>query len=263
MTKLGLKLVNNPLIKLVFKTPWIGIYPSFAAAAAAIPPGADIGYNQDKTREVFSNYPVDRMRPADYPILLHLRLLMQPGGRLVDLGGNIGMACYTAQKYYELPPQFEWVICDVPKVIEAARHVAARENGRSSYLRFTTDLKDAGRCDIFFSSGTLQFLEPSLPALLEQLPALPSSVLINRIPVWDRKAIATLHDIGFCISAYKVFNRDEFVSSMEAIGYRLVDTWPCPESTFSIRFRPRVRLNAYQGFYFSRAGSEGNAADQG
>jgi len=262
MTNLQLKLINNRLVKLIFKTPWIGIYPSFPEAMAAIPPRADIGYNQKKTQEVFGTYPIDRMRPADYPILLHLCLLMQPGGRLVDLGGNIGMACYTAQKYYDLPSNFEWVLCDVPKVIETAKEVAIREGEKSRFLRYTTSLKHAGPCDIFFSSGTLQYIESQLPELLAQLPELPAHVLINRIPVWDREAIATLHDIGFCISAYHVFNRSTFVASMEAIGYRLLDTWPCPESTFSIRFRPHVRLDAYQGFYFSRIDSEKNSADQ-
>lgn len=260
MTKLQLKLINHPLLKLIFKTPWIGMYPSFSAAMAAIPPQSDIGYNQKKTQEVFSSYPVDRMRPADYPILLHLRLLMKPGGRLVDLGGNIGMACYTAQKYYDLPSDFEWVLCDVPKVIETAKEVAAREGVKSRFLRYTTDLRGAGPCDIFFSSGALQYIEQQLPELLAQLPKLPQHVLINRIPVWDRKAIATLNDLDFCISAYHVFNRGAFISSMEAIGYRLADMWPCPESTFSIRFRPHVRLNAYQGFYFTRVDSEKNKA---
>jgi putative methyltransferase (TIGR04325 family) len=211
-----------------------------------------VGYNQDKTREIYSNYPIDRMRPADYPILLHLRELIRSGGRLIDLGGNIGMACYTAQKYYDLPFPFEWVLCDVPQVIEAAKEVAIREGEASRYLRFVTDLKDAKKCDIFFSSGALQFIEPPLPTLLGQLEELPSSVLINRIPVWDREAFATLHDIGFCIAPYHIFNRQAFTRSMEEIGYRLVDTWPCPESSLSIRFHPYLRLNAYQGFYFSR-----------
>ncbi len=252
MTNLGLRLINNPLLKLVFKTPWIGIYPSFSAALAAIPTQARIGYNQEKTREIFMSYPIDRMRPADYPILLHLRELLRPGSRLVDLGGNNGMACYTAQKYFKLPSPLEWVVCDVPAIIEAAKEVAVREGESSRFLRFTTELKDAGACDIFFSSGSLQFIEPPLPELLRQLPELPPAVLINRIPVWDREAIATIHDIGFCVAPYQIFNRQEFTGGMERIGYRLADTWTCPESTFSIRFRPHIRLDAYQGFYFSR-----------
>lgn len=252
MNRFTQKLITSPPLSLVFKTPWIGIYPSWSAALAAIPPDNRVGYNQEETKAVFSRVPTTRVRSADYPILLHLRNLLQPGMRLVDLGGNIGMAYYTALKYYPLPDPLEWVICDVEAVTETGRGVAVREGEKSKALRFVNRLEDAGHCDIFFSSGTLQFLEEPLPAHLKKLPELPKKLLINRIPVWDRKAIATIHDIGFCICPYCIFNRSEWVKSVEDLGYELVDDWPCPESTFSIRFRPDLRLNSYHGFYFSR-----------
>lgn len=250
MKKFSLLLKNNRIVRLVFKTSWIGIYPTFAKALADIPDHLKTGYDRESTRDVFTNYPIDRVRPADYAIMLHLRNLMKPGGRLVDLGGNIGMMCYTTQKYFALPQSFQWTVCDVPNVLEAGRQVAVREGNKSLPLHFVADLANAGRADIFFSSGTLQYIEAPLAAMLRQLPSLPPAVLINRIPVWEKKAISTIQDIGFCMAAYSVFNRTEFVSSMEALGYQLVDSWPCLESTFSIRFRPKIRLNAYEGFYF-------------
>jgi len=252
MNRFTQKLLKTPPLSLIFKTPWIGIYPSWSAALAAIPPENRIGYNQEETKAVFSQVPTTRVRPADYPILLHLRNLAQPGMRLIDLGGNIGMAYYTALKYFPLPQPFDWVICDVPAVTDTGKQVALREGDTSKALHFVNRLEDAGGCDIFFSSGTLQFLEEPLPALLKKLPALPKSLLINRVPMWDRPAIATIHDIGFCICPYCIFNRKEWVASVELLGYRMVDDWPCPESSFSVRFRPDLRLNAYHGFYFSR-----------
>jgi putative methyltransferase (TIGR04325 family) len=252
MNRLTQKLLKSPPLSLIFKTPWIGIYPTWAAAMAAIPPENRIGYNQEETKAVFSRVPTTRVRSADYPILLHLRNLTKPGMRVVDLGGNIGMAYYTALKYFPLPESFEWVICDVPALIETAQEVALREGEKSKALRYIHRLEDAGKCDILFSSGTLQFLEYPLPTLLQKLPQLPQTLLINRIPVWDRKALATIHDIGFCICPYSIFNRKEWIESVEQLGYQLVDDWPCPESTFSIRFRPDLRLNSYHGFYFSR-----------
>ena len=252
MNRFTQKLLKSPPLSLVFKTPWIGIYPTWAAAHAAIPPDNRVGYDQEETKAVFSQVPTTRVRSADYPILLHLRNLTQPGMRLVDLGGNIGMAYYTALKYYPLPEPFEWVICDVPAVTDTGKGVAVREGEKSKALSFVNRLEDAGKCQILFSSGTLQFLEEPLPVLLKKLPELPQSLLINRIPVWDRPGIATIHDIGFCICPYLIFNRKEWVQSVEQLGYRLVDDWPCPESTFSVRFRPDLRLNSYHGFYFSR-----------
>ena len=251
MKKLAFRLKNNPVVKLVFKNSWIGIYPTFADAQEAIPAQAKSGYDREATREVFSSYPIDRVRPADYAIMLHLRGLMQEGGRLLDMGGSIGMMCYTVQKYFSLPSSFQWIVCDVPRMVEAGEKVAVREGSASQPLRFITDLRDAGHCNIFFSSGALQYIPSPLASLLSTLQELPQTVLINRIPVWEEKAIATVQDLGFCMSPYSVFNRDEFVGSIEALGYRLVDSWPCLESTFSIRFHPRIRLNAYTGFYFS------------
>jgi len=252
MNRFTQKLISSPPLSLVFKTPWFGIYPTWADALAAIPPENRIGYNQEETKAVFSRVPTTRVRSADYPILLHLRNLLQPGMKVVDLGGNIGMAYYTALKYFPIPDPLQWTICDVPALIETAQLVAQREGEKSKSLRFVTKLEDAGPCDIFFSSGTLQFLEEPLPTLLKKLPELPKTLLINRIPVWDRHAIATIHDIGFCVCPYCIFNRSQWIESIEALGYELTDDWPCPESTFSIRFRPKLRLRNYHGFYFTR-----------
>ena len=251
VNKLSLKAKNNRLVKLVFKTPWMGIYPSYQQALAAIPADSRIGYNQQETFDVFRTLPIDRVRPADYPIMLHLRELLRENQNLVDLGGSIGMMYYTTKKYLTLPEGLEWVVCDVPKMTDAGRELAAREADRSRQLHFVNDLGSAGNADVLFSSGALQFIEKPLPELLKELPQLPPAVLINRIPAWDYEPFATIHDIGFCLAPYQIFNRPNFISAMQAIGYTLADSWSCPESTFSVRFHPRIRLSAYSGFYFS------------
>ncbi len=251
-----LRAKNNRLVKLVFKTPWIGMYATYADALSAIPSEAHIGYNQQDTIKVFCEYPIDKVRPADYPVMLHLRGILKPGDRLIDLGGSTGMMCYTTQKYFTLPEGVEWIVCDVPKMVQAGLLVAERESDKSSPLRFVTSLAEAGKGRIFFTSGALQYIEKPLPELLRELPTLPEFLLINRIPARNQKAFSTIQDIGFCLTPYQIFNRAEFVASLEALGYELVDTWSCPESTFSVRFRPNIRLHAYAGFFFrQRAGS--------
>jgi putative methyltransferase (TIGR04325 family) len=152
-----------------------------------------------------------------------------------------------------LPENFEWIVFDVPAVLEAGRAVALREGEKSKALRFVSDVADAGRCDVFFSSGALQLIEDTLPELMQKLPSLPDHVLINRIPAWDGEPIVTLNDMGFSLAPYNLFNRKKWVAAVEELGYKLVDEWNCPESNFfSIRFQPRTRLNAYRGFYFVR-----------
>jgi putative methyltransferase (TIGR04325 family) len=260
MNRLTLKLVRNFPWSLLSKNPsfghvntWIGVFPTWAAAMAAIPAGNPVGYNQNAATDIFTNYPTALVRQSDYAYLLHLRNFARAGMRVVDVGGSIGSACYIAQKFFPLPENFEWAVFDVPAVLEAGRAVALREGEKSKGLHFISSLKEAGPCDVFFSSGALQLIEDTLPEMLQQLPRLPDHVLINRIPAWDREAVVTLNDMGFSLAPYNVFNRNQWVAAVEQLGYKLVDEWACPESNFfSIRFRRGLRLNAYRGFYFVR-----------
>jgi len=258
MNQWMLKLLTRSPLSRAFKSPrfgygsFIGVFPSWSAALAAIPSGFSVGFDQAAATPVFTNYPLKLVRTSDYPSLFHLRNLVQPNMRVVDLGGSVGAAYYNGLAFFSWPEQFEWVICDLPAVIEAAREVALREGEKSRALRFISNIEDAPACDIFLSTGSLQLIEQPLPALLKKLPGLPAKLLINRIPVWDREAICTLSDIGFNISPYKIFNRQEWVESVEQLGYRLIDDWECPGSTMSIRFHKQLRLHSYHGFYFSR-----------
>jgi len=259
MNRLTLKLVKSPLGSLIFgatrfghSSKWIGIFSTWAEAMAVIPTASPVGYDQEEATRVYLTYPTALVRPGDYPVLLHLRNILTAGARVLDVGGSIGMTYYMAQKFYTLPESLDWVVFDVPAVLEAGRQVALREGGKSKGLRFVDSLGEAGPCDVFCSTGALQLIEEPLTRMLEQLPQLPGHILLNRIPVWEGKAIVTLNDQGFSICPYKIFNRGDFVHSLEQLGYKLVDDWECPESKFSIRFQPRTRLDSYRGFYFRR-----------
>jgi len=254
-----LKLLKSPALSLIFRSgrfgysPCMGVFPSWSAAVAAIPPNIRVGFDQEESKTVFTNFPTTLVRPSDYPMLMHLREIVKPGMRVVDLGGSIGVAYYNAIKYFPWPEKFEWILCDVPAVIEAAREVALREGAKSASLGFVSDLADAGACDIFVSTGSLQLIEDSLPKLLSKLPQLPQKLLINRVAVWEGEDIFTLSDMGYSLCPYKVANRQRWVQSVEQLGYKLIDDWSCPESTLYIRFHRSLRLHAYHGFYFSRA----------
>jgi putative methyltransferase (TIGR04325 family) len=259
MNPLLLKVVKKLPWSLVSKNPrfgyanqWVGIYPTWAAAMAAIPKNNPVGYDQDAAREMFTHYPTSLMRPSDYATVVHLRTLLRPAMRVIDVGGSIGTAYYIAAKYFALPDPLEWVIYDVPAVLEAGRQVAEREGERGKGLRFLEKLEEGGRFDVFFSSGSLQLIEDTLPQLLAKLAELPKYVLINRIPVWDEPAYVCLNDMGFSFAPYNIFNRKAWVGAMEDLGYELADSWACPESRFTVRFKPKTRLNAYSGFYFKR-----------
>ncbi len=251
MSKLADYLRRSTLLHRIFVgTPWRGIYPTFQAALAAIPAEKRSGYNCKAAAETARTYPIFRRRHSDYATLFHLNRLLVPGARLMDFGGNVGIAYYILQQHGNVPRDIEWVLCDVPAIIKVAKELARTRPSRE--LFFTTDFHDAQSCDILLTAGALQYVEEPLDRLLSSLVRPPQSLLINRVPVWDRRTIYTRQNIGAFSCPYRVMNQQEFVDSILALGYRLVDDWDCPESSFSIRFHPRLRLHAYRGFYFEK-----------
>ena len=245
------RLQSNPIFREVFVgTPWRGVYSTFAAAQAAIPKGRSMGYDSESAARIFRTYPIFRKRPTDYVTSFHLEHLIREGSRIFDFGGNVGIAYYVYREYLPLPEKVQWLVCDVRAIAEVGRERA--QELHSDGLAFTTEFQKADGSDVLISAGTLQFVETSLAELLSGLRQPPPYLLVNRVPVWDRPHLTTLHQIDDFFCPYQVFNRTEFVESMNAIGYQLIDDWECPESTLSIRFRPKMRLSAYQGFYFAK-----------
>jgi putative methyltransferase (TIGR04325 family) len=235
-----------------YKNTYVGIFPSWAAAMNVIPANKPVGYDQEAATDIFVNYPTAIVRSGDYAVILHLRTFVREGMRVVDVGGSIGQTYYIAQKFFDVPESLEWNVFDVPAVLEAGRKVAIREGEKSKGLRFVSTWPEVGPCELFISTGSLQLIEDTLPSMLQRLPRLPDHILINRIPVWDREAVVVINDMGFSFAPYNIFNKQQWVASVEQLGYKLVDDWPCPESTLTIQFHPRLRLNAYRGFYFKR-----------
>ena len=69
----------------------------------------------------------------------------------------------------------------------------------------------------------------------------------------DRPTFYTTQDIGPSACAYRIGNRGELMSSLEGLGYTLVDSWACPESRCSVLFRPSLKVRNYAGMYFRLA----------
>jgi putative methyltransferase (TIGR04325 family) len=227
-----------------------GVYPTYAAALAAVPKKRKVGYDNKESSNMYP-YLLEFTRISDYAALFYLNQLARPGYRIFDFGGNTGLLYYNYQHRWTMPPNLQWTVCDVPAVIEAGRAFA--KTRPSEGLSFTSNFEDAAGADLLFTSGTLQYVPKTLPELLSELcDAKPRRILANRTALWDGPTFFTLQSLGPIVCPYRVQNRSEFVAGLEAQGYRVKDAWECPESRINVRWHIHHRIKAYAGFLLER-----------
>jgi putative methyltransferase (TIGR04325 family) len=225
-----------------------GVYPTFAEALAHIPSDRPAGYDNAETATFLGR--TSPMLPSEYPVLFWLSRLLADHPKVFDFGGYLGLNYNWYNGYGIFPPALHWTIYDVPAVIREGQAILAREP--DPRLEFTHDLSRAAGADILFASGSLHFCEDSLSVMLARLERLPPHLLINKTPTNWQPTYFTLNNMGPAISAYKIVNRTEFVASLEALGYELVDSWKNPDLTCYIPFHPDESVTSFDGFYFRR-----------
>jgi putative methyltransferase (TIGR04325 family) len=226
-----------------------GIYPDFAAAARDMPPHRLRGYDNDESA---ARALEDRLRifPFDYPVLFWLARCL-PGCKLLfDWGGNVGVTYYAYRRYLDYPPDLRWLVSDLPAVIAMGRRLQEQEPAPG--LAFTSTAEELGRAEVLLAAGSLHFMEDPFAGLCAA-GTLPRHVLLNKVPAYEKPSAVTLHNMGTAFCPYHLFNRAEFVSRFEGLGYRLVDQWKSPDLGCHIPFFPEHSIPAYSGFYFSRA----------
>jgi putative methyltransferase (TIGR04325 family) len=227
-----------------------GVYPNYAEALTAVPKHRKVGYDNKESSNLYP-YLLEFTKISDFAALFYLSQLVQPGYRIFDFGGNTGVLFYNYQRRWTMPPGVTWTVCDVPAVIEAGREYAKTHS--SEGLRFTSNFQEAAGADLLFTSGTLQYVPEAFAELLIRLGnAKPRFILANRTALWDGPTFFTLQSLGPVICPYRVENREEFVSSLEAQGYRVRDTWECPESGINVRWHIHHRIKTYAGLLLER-----------
>jgi putative methyltransferase (TIGR04325 family) len=228
-----------------------GVYPSRAAALAAIPKKRKVGYDNKESSNMYP-YLLEFTKISDFAALFYLSQLVVPGFRIFDFGGNTGVLFYSYQRRWTMPPDVQWMVCDVPAVIEAGRQFARTRP--SEGLSFTSNFEDVAGADLLFTSGTLQYVPETFAELLAKLGAnKPRFILANRTALWDGPTFVTLQSLGPVVCPYRVQNRKEFVAGLEAQGYRVKDTWECPESGINVRWHIYHRIKAYAGYLLERS----------
>lgn len=254
----GLQVVGRPLYRRYFRRPYqggnayYGMFESYSQALAAAPESMPNTYDVDAAAKMYRGQ-LRRVRSCDYPAMYWLSRLLGEGVRDVfDLGGHMGQAYYGFREYIDYPADISWRVHDVPAVMDAGRQWA-REHDPLERLGFADHPKDADGCDLLITTGALQYLEYSLPELLQGLAHAPADVLVNLVPMHLQQGYFTLQNLGIAICPYRVMCLPEFVDEMAALGYDMVDQWELVERHIRIPFEPTAAIDSYHGMYFRKS----------
>ncbi len=228
-----------------------GVFRTFDEARASAPKSRGVGFDHPAFGNEFRER-LSRVYPYDYPVLFWLRSLLEPGVRVFDYGGHIGVHFYAYRGYLDYPAGLRWCLCDVPAVVEAARSLA-HERGEGDQLTFTTDVRDAEGFHVLIAAGSLQYVEkPSLAVALTSLARPPQHLILNKLPLYDGDAFVTLQNAGPSFVPQHVFNREAFVEGLRSAGYEVVDAWEDRVHSCRIPFDARREVPQYSGLYLRR-----------
>lgn len=224
-----------------------GVFPDYRTAEQAIPASKLVGYNHREIGKIYFNA-MSKARDSDYPALFWLAKLLPHCRTVFDYGGNIGVSYYKFGNYLHFSPDIDWRVFDLPEICKVGEEVAV-EKGSTS-LKFTTRLEDADGIDIFFTTGSIQYIPEPLSTVISRLRVRPRHILINRVPLFDGPEFVTLEDVYPAVCAYQIFNRQRFLDSICELGYELVDVWTTLDLGCNVRWRPRHSFKAHSGLYF-------------
>ncbi|MEY2632674.1 MAG: hypothetical protein RIR00_1328 [Pseudomonadota bacterium] len=227
-----------------------GVYPDYASAAAAIPAWRSSGWDTAESAAIWIDH-IAPVRPSTYPVFFWLQALLQPGDTLVDYGGSIGLTYYGYRRRAALPTGSRWVVAEVPHISAQGRQVAERE-GVSGELQFVDSLETAPQGELLLAAGALQYMEHSVPGLLEQLGYRPRHILLNKLPLTQGSSFWSLQNFGPSVSPYCVYNEAEFLAYFSERGYRLRDRWQVAELDCQIPFHPEHGLDSFCGLLLER-----------
>ena len=223
------------------------VFNSFSEAVAAARPYTDGGFEHPeyaKRHMALAGAPA----PSDYPALFHMRGLIYDRAKIFDLGGSIGNLFYLYDRYLNLPSDCIWLVFELPALVELGQNLATTRG--ENRLQFSRKWEDAGGAELLIVSGSLHYFDTPLSQMVAGLPEKPSYILINRAPLIDGPTKATVQDCGTHRGGCVLYNRAEFVTAIEAIGYEAVDNWKVWELSLKVVGRPESSAFPYSGFFF-------------
>ncbi|MGH6829926.1 MAG: methyltransferase, TIGR04325 family, partial [Methylocella sp.] len=118
-------------------------------------------------------------------------------------------------------------------------------------VRFAAEWGEAEGVDLLITTAALHYFEKSLPAMISVLRRKPRYVLINRAPLVEGPAFATVQDgIRYRLACF-LYNRDDLIQGFESLGYELIDSWQIaePEHYVMVPCYPDRSVTAYSGLF--------------
>ncbi len=227
-----------------------GVYDSFEEAAAAAAKTGKPGHENPGNAETHWNL-ASALLISDYPVLYWMN---QAGSdlRVLDYGGNVGNLYYAYRKHLKVA-QLDWTVWDLPMMIEAGRSIAQEKNTPSE-LRFGVSSDPFPNVNFALLCGSYHYWEGTASDFVARFPAPPKHILINRSPMVDGevKDHATVQFSQYCALPCTIRNKRDLAAAFESAGYRLVDSWLCPEYSVKKSLFPRQSLDHCSGLYFQR-----------
>lgn len=227
-----------------------GVFSSMAAAAQSAPTTRPTGYDNPEAAQMYGDLR-EEVALADYPMIHWLARLSNDVRRVFDYGGHVGVKFYAYAPFLRLTAETVWTVCDVPRVTEAGRALAAQRS--EPRLRFATDFASSIEDqDLLICSGSLQYIEPTLAEQLTRVMRRPPHILLNTTPFHEGPTFYTLNSIGTAFCPYKIQNVGEFLEGLSRLGYELVHRWKIPGKTTHIPFHPEQSRYEYLGMYLTK-----------
>lgn len=160
---------------------------------------------------------------------------------ICDFGGAYGEDYFRFRRFI---PDAMYTVVEISEIVAAAKNVPDLAE-----IRFST--KTPASCDLFFSCGVVMNAHEVLFSAIEETK--PPRVIIGSVEISDEPtywSMVVYRKTGWRCP-YITFNRAEFVSRFEGMGYTLHSSWRQGENTSGVFLNGQPNPDGYT-FVFLR-----------
>ena len=102
------------------------------------------------------------------------------------------------------------------------------------------------------SPRLLQYLDIPFADFVSKLPVQPQVILLNKVALRDGPSIYTLQRGGPTFLPYHIRNKQQFLSDLDALGYRIIDSWRIQYLAHRVASHPELGWSESRGYMLLR-----------